>query len=113
MKNLLKVLALTMAIILLAVPLISCSGGSLTGKWVFGGTSYEFKEDNKVSVSLNGLNYEGTYETEGKTLKITVTGLVGDTVTKELTYSIKGKELTLKGDVTFTGTDLEITFAKA
>lgn len=92
--------------------LAACSSGSIIGKWAFGGATYEFKDDNTVSISINGaLNYDGTYETDGDKLTVTVSGLLGET-TKEFTYKVKGDTLTLEGDVTFTGTSMSMDFTK-
>ncbi len=106
-----KVLALALVVVM-GLMLCACGSNSVVGKWVFGGTSYEFKDDNTVSISLNGaLNFDGTYEVDGDKITVEVSGLTGDK-TEELTYSIDGDSLTLEGDVTLTGADTTITFEK-
>ena len=111
MKTTTKLLAALLVVAMMTTLLASC-GGSLIGKWAFGAAVYEFKEDNQVSISVNGLSYNGTYETEGKTLTVHVSGLFGET-TKEFTYALKGDKLTLNGDVTFTNSgSVEVEFTK-
>ncbi len=107
-KILTALLALVMTVLLCA-----CGSGSIVGKWAFGVNTYEFKDDNTVSISLNGaLNYDGTYEVDGDKITVTVSGMLGEK-TEELTYTLKGDTLTLTGDVTMTGgADVTLEFAK-
>lgn len=106
-----KIVAMVLALVMMFT-LAACSGGSIEGKWAFGGTTYEFKEDSKVSISVNGaLNYDGTYTMEGDKLTVTVNGLLGEQ-TEELTYELKGDTLTLTGNVTFTGSNMTLEFAR-
>ena len=108
-----RIVALVLAGLMLFA-LVSCAGGSLKGKWAFGGVSYEFKDDNALTVNANGMVFNGSYETEGNKLIVTVNGLTGET-TKELTYTLKGDTLILNGDVTLLGAgsqELEFTRAK-
>jgi len=105
-----KLLALFLAVGML-LSLAACGGG-IEGKWQFGGCTYEFKEDNKISVKVNGvMNYDGTYEIDGDVLTVKASGTLGD-VEEELKYSLKGGTLTLEGDVTFSGSDVTLEFAK-
>ncbi len=107
-----KLLALVMAVGMF-FSFVACGGGSIQGKWTFGGCIYEFKEENKLSVSVNGaLNYDGTYEIDGDVINVKVKGMMGD-VEEELKYTLKGDTLTLEGNVTFTGSDVTMEFAKA
>lgn len=106
-----KMLTGLLAIVML-LAFTACSGGSIIGKWVFGGVSYEFRDDNTVSVSINGaLNYDGTYEINGDKVTVTVEGLLGEQ-TEEFTYKINGDTLTLEGDIAFSGTSTSIDFTK-
>ncbi|MGI6265165.1 MAG: DUF5640 domain-containing protein [Acutalibacteraceae bacterium] len=106
-KALVCVLALVMVI-----SLVACSGGSIVGKWAFGVNTYEFREDNTVSVSINNtLNYDGTYTVDGDKVTLTVKGLIGEQ-TVDLTWSVKGSTLTLTGDVTLSGASSTLTFER-
>lgn len=106
-----KIFALMLAI-LMTLSICACASRSVVGKWVFGGNTYEFKEDNSVSISINGaLNYDGTYEIDGDVITVQVSGLLGE-ITEDLTYSVKGDTLKLEGDVTLTGTDMSLEFVK-
>lgn len=97
-----KILAIALTLILV-ISLAACASESLVGKWVFGGNTIEFTEDGKVSVNVNGtLNYDGTYEVEGDKIVMTVSTMLGEK-TEEFTYTLKGKSLTLNGDITFMG----------
>ena len=102
-------------IVLMLVTTVSCGkGGSIKGKWTFGGVIYDFKDDNKVSISVNGLNFDGTYKTDGDKLNLSVSGLLGN-VEKELSYSLNGDKLTLTGDITLSNsgsTTAEFTRSK-
>jgi len=97
-----KILAIALTLILV-VSLAACASESIVGKWVFGGNTIEFTEDGKVSVNVNGaLNYDGTYEIDGDKIVMTVSTMLGEK-TEEFTYTLKGKSLTLNGDITFMG----------
>ncbi len=107
-----KILAVALALVM-TVSLCACGGSdSVVGKWAFGGNTYEFKEDNSLSVSINGtLNYDGTYEIDGDKITVNVSGMLGEK-TEELTYSLKGDTLKLDGDVTLTGADMSLEFTR-
>ena len=82
---------------------VACGSKSIVGKWAFGANTFEFRDDNTVSISVNGaLNYSGTYVVEDNKIIITTNGLFG-AVTREFEYSLKGKTLTITGDITFMG----------
>lgn len=88
-----------LCVAMMVLSVVACGSQSLTGKWAFGVNTYEFKDDDTVSISISGvLNYNGTYTTDGDKLTVTVSGLTGET-TKEFTYQISGKTLSLTGDV--------------
>lgn len=107
-----KILALALVLVM-GLMLCACGSDSVIGKWAFGVNTYEFKEDNTVSISLNGaLNFDGTYAVEGDKITLKVSGLTGEK-TEELTYSIDGDTLKLEGDVTLTGVDTSLEFTKA
>lgn len=106
-----KILALVIAL-MLTVLLCACGSDSIVGKWAFGVNTYEFKEDNSLSISINGaLNYDGTYEINGDKITINVSGMLGEQ-TEELTYSLKGDTLKLEGDVTLTNSDMSLEFTR-
>ena len=106
-----------LAIALTAVMLFSlaaCGGKSIVGKWAFGANSFEFRDDNTVSISVNGaLNYDGTYTVEEDKILVTTTDLLGQEKVTEFTYSLDGKTLTLTGDITLMGAPaVTLDFAK-
>ena len=107
-----KVIAIALSFIML-LSFAACGAKSVVGKWVFGGVSFNFKDDTNVSISANGaLNYDGTYVIEGDKIIVTAKGMLGD-VTEEFTYSLKGDTLTLTGDVTLMGgVDTTVEFKK-
>ncbi len=106
-----KILAFALALIM-TLSLCACGGSSIIGKWTFGGNSYEFKEDNTVSISVNGaLNFDGTYEIDGDKITVKVSSMLGEK-TEELTYSLKKDTLTLEGDVTLTGSNMSLEFTR-
>ena len=106
-----KFLAVALALIM-TLSLCACGKNSIIGKWSFGGNTYEFKEDNSVSISLNGtLNFDGTYELDGDKITVEVSGMLGEK-TEELTYSLKKDTLTLEGDVTLTGSNVSLEFTR-
>ena len=106
-----KFLAFALALIM-TLSLCACGGGNIIGKWTFGGNSYEFKEDNTVSISVNGaINFDGTYEVDGDKITVKVSGLLGEK-TEELTYSLNGDTLKLDGDVTLTGSNMSLEFTR-
>lgn len=77
-------------------------GGSLIGKWAFGANHWQFNDDGTFSANVNTLNYEGTYTAEDGKLHID-TDFFGLKKSLDYDYAIKGKKLTLTGDVTLTG----------
>ena len=107
-----KFLVIALALVM-TFTFCACAGsGSLVGKWAFGVNTYEFKEDNTVSISVNStLNYDGTYEVSGDTIVVKVSGMLGEK-TAELTYSLKGDTLKLDGDVTLIGTNMSLEFTR-
>lgn len=109
-----KILAMLLAIAMMVMLCACGGGGSIIGKWAFGVNTFEFNEDNTVSISVNGaLNYDGTYEVAEDKITVTVTGLTGEQ-TEEFTYELKGDTLTLTGDITLSGgVDTTIDFTKA
>lgn len=108
-----KIVAGVLALLVLTTMLCACGGsGSIVGKWVFGGNTYQFNEDNSVSISINGtLNFDGTYEVSGNKITLNVSGMLGDK-TEELTYSLKGDTLKLEGDVSLSGSDVSLEFTR-
>ncbi len=100
MKRILVVLL----IISMLFSLVACgTGNSVVGKWAFGINTFEFKDDNTVSISVNAvLNYDGTYTVEKDKITVTATGVTGE-VSEEFTYSLSGDTLTLTGDITLMG----------
>lgn len=106
-----RVLAAVLAAVMLII-LCACGSSSVVGKWIFGVNTYEFREDNTVSISISSaLNYEGTYEVDGDKIIITANTLLGEK-TVELTYSLDGDTLKLEGDITFSGVVMQMEFAK-
>lgn len=97
-----KVLAIALSVFML-LSFAACGAKSVVGKWVFGGVSFNFKDDTNVSISANGaLNYDGTYTIEGDVITVKAKGLMGE-VTEEFKYSLKGDTLTITGDVSLMG----------
>lgn len=109
-----KKLLICLLIIATLFSAVSCGSKSIIGKWMFGVNSFEFREDNTVSVSISGmLNYDGTYTVEDDKIIITAVGLLGMETVEEFTYSLDGDSLTLTGDITFAGgADTTLTFEK-
>ncbi|MBQ7171032.1 MAG: Ig-like domain-containing protein [Clostridia bacterium] len=95
-----------LAALLIAVVLLFATGvfggGSLIGKWAFGANHWQFNDDGTFSANINTLNYEGTYTAEDGKLHID-TDFFGLKKSLDYDYAIKGKKLTLTGDVTLTG----------
>jgi len=111
-----KKLLICLLIIATLFSAVSCGSKSIIGKWMFGVNSFEFREDNtvSVSVSISGmLNYDGTYTVEDDKIIITAVGPFGMETVEEFTYSLDGDSLTLTGDITFVGgADTTLTFEK-
>lgn len=105
-----KPLILT-AVIMLAVVLLTVisvkSNAPLENEWIFGANTYTFNEDQSFAADLGGVHYDGTYEADGSVLKLNYKfmGLIDKSA--DLEYAIKGKILTLTGDVTLLGVSSE------
>lgn len=78
----------------------------LENEWVFGSNSYVFNKDGTFEAN-NTLSNSGTYTVEGDQLHLhyAFMGMLEKDTT--LTYSIKGKVLTLSGDVALIGSGNE------
>ena len=104
-----KSLGIVAGIALVAVILtaIFVSGNCpLENEWVFGSNSYVFNKDGTFEAN-NTLSNSGTYTVEGDQLHLhyAFMGMLEKDTT--LTYSIKGKVLTLSGDVALIGSGNE------
>ncbi|MBQ4297741.1 MAG: hypothetical protein II771_05555, partial [Clostridia bacterium] len=105
-KRTFLVIGAILAALLIAVIVLFATGvfggGSLIGKWAFGANHWQFNDDGTFSANVNTLNYEGTYTAEDGKLHID-TDFFGLKKSLDYDYAIKGKKLTLTGDVTLTG----------
>ena len=96
-----KRFALILAVLLLAVTLVSCGGHELVGLWQgqFDGTMFELslEKDGVAGVKKDGRSYLGTWEaTEGK-LTVIADGAEGkETILDKAEYSLKDDSLTVK-----------------
>jgi len=97
-RKILFLLALSVLIALFS----SCGSSGLKGKWAFGVNTWQFNEDGTFSANINTLDYTGTYTAENGKLHIDTT-FFGLSKSVDFDYAIKGKKLTLTGDVTLTG----------
>ena len=109
MKKLISIVLL----IAMLLCFVACGSKSIVGTWTFGVNTFEFRDDNTVSISINGmLNYNGTYVVEDNTITITTQNILGMSVTKDFEYSLSGKTLTITGDVMFTGSNMSLELQK-
>lgn len=99
MKNLTKIIALALVLVLTVTALISC-GGSIKGKWEYteeGMTIvWEFKDDTfkMYAKELPDLvSLEGEYEVKGDKLIIDMEGEEA-----EMKFKVSGDKLTLSGE---------------
>ncbi len=93
-KHLVKILALTLATLLLSALLVSCNklSGSYTAE---DGTTYKFSPlSDKVIMIYHSIDIEGQYEIDEENGKIYLT-ILGDR--QEHSYSKNGKTLIIDG----------------
>ncbi|MBQ6947445.1 MAG: hypothetical protein IJN42_05300 [Clostridia bacterium] len=105
---------IVLMVLVMMLSLAACGKGeSIVGKWTFGATEIEFKEDSAVLISINKtLNYDGTYALEGDKVTITVKEITG-ALSEEFTYSLENGVLTMTGDITLKGAaPITMTFVK-
>lgn len=110
MKNLKKILALVLCLMMAAVLLTGCSK-SLKGTWELVDIKSEYVEDGEALIKGMGIKMTLTFTDDEVTTKTTAYGetkeetdeyeVDGDKLIidgEEIEYEIKGKKLTLKND---------------
>lgn len=88
---------------LMILGLVACGSKSVEGKWVFGANYYEFKKDGTFTSSFNGIVQNGTYTASDGKMTLTYKNMFGIESTTDFTYTLKGKTLSLTGDVSLLG----------